>query len=157
MKSTVVIDTNLLLLFIVGTTDKAYIGMHKRLKSDYTEHDFLLLVVLISQFSDIVLLPHIVTETSNLISHIDDPARSKILKVFKNLINTVTELPIASAAGVARDEFYQLGITDAVILHLCTMEIYGIKPTLITTDGELANRANSLGYSVIDYRSDFMA
>jgi hypothetical protein len=54
-----------------------------------------------------------------------------------------------------RSEYERLGLTDAVLLHLCSMSIEGIDPTLITADSELADVAGSLGHSVIDYRRDF--
>jgi hypothetical protein len=68
---------------------------------------------------------------------------------------TATELPIQSASGAQRDEFGELGLTDAVILHLCNMSINGIPPTLITADTDLANSAHSQGYSVIDYKQEY--
>jgi hypothetical protein len=68
---------------------------------------------------------------------------------------TATELPIHSAAGAQRDEFGELGLTDAVILHLCDMTINGIAPTLITVDTDLADSAHSQGYSVIDFKQEY--
>lgn len=68
------------------------------------------------------------------------------------LIGSATEIPIPSRFGVTRPDFLEIGITDAMILHVCGLSIDGIAPTLITIDGALADRAHSLGYSVIDYK-----
>jgi hypothetical protein len=151
MTGAVVVDTNLLVLLVVGSASKDYIAQHKRLATDYTTDDFDLLGLILSEFSDIVLLPHILAETSNFARQIKNPARAQIQNTLRTLIATTAELPLPSVFGAQRDEFDELGLTDAVILHLCNMTVNGIKPTLITTDTELANSALSLGYSVIDY------
>jgi hypothetical protein len=114
-----------------------------------------MLGILISEFSELILLPHILVEASNLSRYIDNPAKRRIQSALKVLIATATELPILSSFGARRDEFDELGLTDAVILHLCSMNVNGISPTLITADTHLANSANSLGYSVIDYKQEY--
>lgn len=113
--------------------------------------------LLIANFSEIVLLPHILVEVSSLARQIENPARAKIQQALRILISTAPELPIQSVSGAQRDEFEKLGLTDAVILHLCSMSLNGISPTLITTDSDLADSANSLGYSVIDYKSEYQS
>jgi hypothetical protein len=154
MTGVAVVDTNLLVLLVVGAASRDYIAKHKRLQ-DYTADDFELLGLMIADFSEIVILPHILAETSNLCRQIDNPARSKIQNAFRVLITSTLELPIQSSLGVQRADFDELGLTDALILHFCSMEMNGVSPTLITSDRRLANRAFSFGYSVIDYRQEF--
>ena len=79
----VVLDTNLLVLLLVGASSRKYISVHKRL-TEFTIYDYELLVTLVSQFSDLLLVPHIVAETSNLIRHISNPARAQIQVSLKN-------------------------------------------------------------------------
>ena len=63
----IILDTNLLLLLVVGLTDPALIGKHKRTRSfEVTDYD--LLVNVLSGYNEIVVTPHILTETSNLLS-----------------------------------------------------------------------------------------
>jgi hypothetical protein len=83
MSGVIVVDTNLLVLLVVGSASIEYINKHKRLTSFSTD-DFELLVELIGMFSDIVMLPHILSETSNLIKQIDNPARLKNKAFFWN-------------------------------------------------------------------------
>jgi hypothetical protein len=99
MNSLVVIDTNLLCLLIVGATSREYISLHKRLASDFNISHFELLVELIGVFSDIVLLPHIIAETSSIIRQIRTPMRTRIQETLRTLIATTIEFPIASAWG----------------------------------------------------------
>jgi hypothetical protein len=145
-----------MVLLVVGSASRHYISKHKRL-SAYTVDDFDLLGLIISEFSDIILLPHILTEVSNVARQIDLPARAEIQAALRTLIMTCVEFPVHSVNGAQREEFITLGLTDAVILHFCTMEISGIRPTLLTVDTDLANTALSLGYSVIDYKSEFLS
>lgn len=154
MTGVVVVDANLLVLLVVGSASKDYIAKHRRLR-DYTVDDFELLGLIISEFSDLILLPHILSEVSSLARKIDNPARADVQRAFRTLITTAVELPIQSILGAQRDEFEQLGLTDAVILHLCNMSVHGISPTLLTVDTSLANMANSMGYSVIDYKQEY--
>jgi len=156
MTGVVVVDANLLVLLVVGSAAKEYVAKHKRLQ-DYTVEDFELLGLIIADFTDIVLLPHILAEASSLARKIENPARAKIQNALRTLIATAAELPVPSLSGALRNEFDELGLTDAVILHLCNMTVNGVSPTLITTDTGLADSAHSLGYSVIDYKQEFQA
>jgi hypothetical protein len=156
MKGVVIVDANLTVLLVVGAASRQYIAKHKRLQA-YTSEDFELLGLLIAQFSEIVLLPHILAEVSNLARQIVNPARREVQRSLRTLVETAIELPIASVHGVRREEFDLLGLTDAMILHLCDLNFLGLRPTLITSDSTLADSANSLGYSVIDYKQEFQS
>ena len=154
MSGVVVIDANLMILLVVGSASPDYIVKHKRLQ-DYTIDHFEILGLLISEFSEIVLLPHVLAEVSNLSRQIGRPARARVQYVLKTLIETATELPIPSVLGAKRNEFDELGLTDAILLHICSMQINGLNPTLLTADTDLADSASSLGYSLIDFRREY--
>jgi hypothetical protein len=154
MNGVVVIDTNLLLLYIVGLASPDYISKHKRLNA-YSVDDFELLGLIIASFSEIVTLPHILSETSNFIRHIENPALARIQSVFKAFIERTIEIPAMSLQGAEREEFKSLGLTDAMILYFCGLSIDGAGATLLTADTRLADRANLAGYSVIDYKQSF--
>ena len=87
MNNPVVLDTNLLMLLIVGATSRDYISIHKRLSSDFTETEYEILVDLIGVYSDIVLLPRIVAETSSLVRQVINPIRQRVQVTFKNFNN----------------------------------------------------------------------
>jgi hypothetical protein len=155
MSGVVVIDTNLMVLLVVGTASRNYIAKHKRLK-DYTTYHFDCLCAAIGPYSEMVLLPHILTEVSNLTRQgAHGEVAFSVQAALRNFIETNFEFPIDSKRGVQRDEFYALGLTDAVILNFCAMNENGIYPTLLTVDEDLANRASSMGYSVKGYDQIF--
>src|SRR5262249_5816846 len=90
MPAKVLLDTNLLLLLIVVSTDRASIKAHKRLQS-YKEVDFDLLQTLIARTSGIVVTSNILTEASNLARYIADPARTRIATAFRALLDRFEE------------------------------------------------------------------
>lgn len=152
MSGPIIIDTNLLLLLVVGSARKSYISMHKRLKR-YGIDDFNLVVELVGEYSEILLLPHILAEVSTFLKGIAEPARRGVREAFAKLIEGSVEVSVASIHGVRREEFMRLDLTDAVVLHFLAMHEAGIQPTLLTADEPVANAASACGYDVFDYNS----
>lgn len=130
---TIIVDANLLLLWIVGLASPDYIRKHKRLQA-YTDEDFLILVNILSRARKIILTPNTLTETSNLAGYIAEPARTEIFYIFSALIKAAEteERFIESAAAAARPEFVRLGLTDSALLQLA-----GDSHTLLTADVDL--------------------
>ncbi len=152
MTGSFVVDANLLLLLVVGATDRAYIKAHKRLRDDYDDEHFDLLGLLISEFSEIILVPNVLTEVSNFARQINNPARSRITVTFKRLVETAIKLPIASRIAVQSEGFADFGLTDVVLLRVCALALPGASLTLLTADGRLAAKARELGHSPINFR-----
>jgi len=151
MNDLVLVDTNLLLLYIAGLANRTYIGAHKRL-SGYNDADFELLVQAISIFSDIVLLPHVLAEVSNLARQTPNPMmRSRIHEKLRELVEAAAEIPIPSRDGVRREEFGEYGVTDAVIPQLCSLNQSEVSFWLLTADHGLAVQAEILGYNVMNF------
>lgn len=116
MKGRILIDTNLLVLFVVGIYDTRYIAKHKNV-SDYSIEDFESLCILL-EGSDIVVTPHILTEASNLLWQTSAPHKHHIRKVLGDLIPRSVEHHLQSTSIVLSDHFPALGLTDAGILEL---------------------------------------
>src|SRR4051794_35937703 len=75
----VVVDTNVLLLYLVGRFDRSRITTFKN-TNQYVDDDFRLAEVLIGSFARIIVTPNILTEVSNLAGQLGEPARSKLLE-----------------------------------------------------------------------------
>lgn len=112
----VLLDANLLLLLVVGATDRTYISKHKRLKA-YTESDYDILQEIIGTMTGIAVTPNILTEVSNLANQIAEPARAEIAVTFRTLANRLDESYVTSKRAVAQPEFLRLWLTDAGILE----------------------------------------
>lgn len=135
----------MLILYIVGSTSRSYIGAHKRLR-EYDEADYDLLLGEIEPASEVLVTPNSLTETSNLIKNIGDPAKSEIFQSFKMLIERSTERYVESRAGAAQPEFVRLGLTDSVLLSLTDSSI-----TLLTVDSDLYQAAARRGDFAINF------
>lgn len=116
----VAIDSNLLLLLVVGMTEKDYVSKHKRLK-EFTLSDYDLLQEQLTVATEIVVTPNTLTETSNLIDHIGDPARSRIYSKLRELVDLpdTREIYVDSRAASGRTELPRLGLTDCALLEVC--------------------------------------
>lgn len=146
MSSTaLVLDASLLVLFIVGSTRRDLIGRHKRLKA-FTMEDYDLLLRLISDAPQVIVTPNTLTETSNLISQIDEPARTQIREVFRRVVEATEEEYVSSRAAVSARSFLRLGLTDAGLLHLMSET-----RSLLTTDLDLYLSALQLGATAVNF------
>lgn len=122
------IDTNLLILFVVGSESRDIIARHRRLKG-YSAADYDKLRQMIDSAGRIVVTPNTLTEASNLIRQHGEPERSGILNRLRNIIEQSQELVVASTAAARNPEFRRLGLTDAVLLEVATEDT-----PLITVD-----------------------
>ena len=145
MIKTLVLDTTLLTLLIVGLTDRKYIVAHKRL-SQFIEEDFDLLVATLERVEALVVTPNTLTETSNWLRQIREPARAQIQGVFEEFIRQNREIYISSAAAAGRTEFIQLGLADSVTLEVAKSDI-----VVLSTDLNLCIAAEIAEYEAINF------
>ncbi|MGX9727438.1 MAG: PIN domain-containing protein [Candidatus Electronema sp. VV] len=146
MKGGLLIDTNLLVLFVVGTAAKEYIAKHKKL-TEFTVEDYDLLVKLIARASEVLVTPNTLTETSNLAAYIGEPARSKVLDVLRTVSTGSQERYVPSSAAARRSEFIRLGLADAALLEATAAE----KATLLTADFNLYHAALAKGSQALNF------
>ena len=126
-----ILDTSLLVLFVVGSTRRDLVGRHKRLKA-FSADDFDLLRRVVAAASRVLVTPNTLTETSNLISQIEEPARGQIRETFRRVVLASDEEYLPSRNAVAVSEFVRLGLTDAGLLEI----VQGAR-SLLTTDFDL--------------------
>jgi rRNA-processing protein FCF1 len=141
----VLLDTNLLLLLIVGDTRVDYIEKHKRTRT-FTEDNYLELSKLIK---DCVLttVPHVLAETSNLLKiGAHGALLQELLQTFKQFVKDYEEQQIESKVGVDIAFFNYLGLTDAILIIAASSGA-----TLITMDGPLHRAALGKGLSSIHF------
>jgi hypothetical protein len=147
MPGEIIIDTQLLVLYIVGCTSPQYIRRHKRLRDVYTEADFDLLTRMMARSSRVVVTPNVLTESSNfLLSYIDEPARTRIMEKFQQLIAGLEEDYVPSERAAERPEFVRLGLADAVLL-----DAGDESRTLLTADFPLYEAALRSGRLAVNF------
>jgi predicted nucleic acid-binding protein len=139
MAGDVIIDTNLLVLYIVGATDTKYIRRHKRL-SGFIEADFDVLSSMLASAERVVVAVNVATEASNLLAFIGNPARTQIMQTFGQLVTAHGDRYVPSKQAVERPEFIWLGLADAALLDLCSCG-----GMLLTADSRLYDAALRCG------------
>ena len=141
----VILDSNLLVLLIVGLASRDYISKHRRLRA-YADSDFDLLLTLISSRPKIIVTPNTLTETSNLVRYIAEPARAHICELFRGVVRAAEEQYLESSRAVDRTEFLRLGLADAALLDLASES-----GTLLTADLDLYPAAVSRGLNAENF------
>ena len=140
-KAGLVIDTNLLLLYLMGIYDPKKISQFKRTQQ-FIEEDFRLLTKFIDLFDKekIVVTPHILTETTNLAPNHTFPILQTILESLQE--NMVESLKIINSDTTCFNKF---GLSDAAIQHLAQQNYL-----ILTDDLPLYHYLATKGHSVIN-------
>lgn len=134
-----VLDTNLMVLFVVGLTSPTEVGRHQRLVK-FEPFDFDLLVKVLNGCGGPTLIPNVVTETSTLLGHGRKSSTDDYAQVLAGLIRDLDEVYVASKDAVERSDFARLGVTDSALLQMASEEF-----DLLTDDEPLYRTAVEVG------------
>ena len=129
----VVIDANLLVLLIVGTVDPGLVGKHRRVRGFRPEDYQHLLDVLHQTPNPAVVTPNTLTEVSNLL---EDKRDTRFLRMLKEFVEASEEIVVASSTASKNRAYERLGLSDAVLLEIASVE----RP-LFTSDLDLYHAA----------------
>ncbi|WP_248724564.1 hypothetical protein [Seonamhaeicola sp. ML3] len=138
------IDTNSLIILLLGLIDPKLINKHKR-TSIYEEQDFNDLLAFIGDFKKLVVLPNVWTEVDNLLNDFNRGHKERYVEEISNTIKTTTEKFLESKIATKSISFFDLGLTDSLLLELskeCEL--------LITSDSSLSDYAIANGIQVFD-------
>ena len=118
------VDTNLLVLFVVGAVNSDRIKTFKR-TSRYTKADYDLLLRVRAEFKTLYTVAHVLAEVSNL-TDLPGHERQRARSFLKDAISLLDE-PEMPSTRAAEDVLYpKLGLVDAAIgavarAHKCTV------------------------------------
>ena len=142
--SGVLIDTNLLLVYIVGLYDVEtgyqLLNTFKYTKGDYDSRDFNVLDKFLKNFRVRVTTPHILAEVSNILSSgLIYTARDSCLGLIQKMIPaTFHEHCIPAKQLLAEDEVRTYGVADIGIRQSAVAGPY----LVLTDDGRLSDYLN---------------
>jgi rRNA-processing protein FCF1 len=93
----------------------------------------------------LIILPNVWTEVDNLLNNFGGDQKFKYIKIIIETIKSTSEKFIDSIKGAESESFYDLGLTDSLILDYakeCDL--------LITSDSTLSDYAIANGIKVFD-------
>ena len=120
----VLIDTNLLVLLVVGTVNRNRIEVFKR-TNQYTPEHYDFLVAILHGFDRWFTVAHVLGEVSNL-TDLSGSERLQGRELLKRTISVMTEAEIPSRLAAEDTVYNNLGLTDAAIAavarrHRCVL------------------------------------
>ena len=132
------IDTNLLVLLVIGSVDRGLVAKHRRTRT-FTPENYDRLIEWIGDLQ-VFVTPNTLTEASNLLKN---PKDIRFLEQLRKLIEISKEIIVSSATAASNSKFTWLGLADTALL-----EVVSPKRPLITVDLELYVAALSKGKEV---------
>lgn len=116
------LDTNLLIVLVVGLTDRSLVGNHKRTRA-FGPEDFDLLLRIVLGAEQIIVTPHVLAETSNLLGQDDDPRCKMLRGKLKELMNLHDERHTPAVVVSQHSDFLRLGVADCGILSVLADDV----------------------------------
>lgn len=113
----IVLDTNLFLLYVIGSIDIQRIKSFKRTKQ-FLEKDFQLLQGYLSNFKNKIATPNILTEVNSFLNQLESNEKNKFFGSFSKIINNFDENYFKSYDLSVKDGFNKFGLTDISIFEL---------------------------------------
>ncbi len=107
----VLVDTNILLLYIVGSLDISLIRNFKR-TANFSEKDFEIVSKFIDYFDLKITTPHVLTEVSDFIDN-----RQDLQYVLKVHIENTKEIFLDSLELSKKDTFLKFGLADTSVTY----------------------------------------
>lgn len=140
----IAIDTNALILLIIGSIDPRLFKNHKR-TSIYSNEDYEYLTEIIGEYNRLIVLPNIWTEVDNLLNDFSGRYKDVYVEKMKYATREISEEYLKSFEATQNYAFFDLGITDTQVLSISKKCDF-----LITADSRLSDYAISLGVQIID-------
>ncbi len=141
----VLVDSNLLLVYFVGSHDPSRIARYKRTAAFSTD-DFTLLDKLFRFFQKIVTSPNILTEVNSLSNQFPEDIRSSYYPEFAKQIMLLEEHYLSSATVSASSAFKRFGLTDS-----CIAELARGKYLVLSEDLKLVLHLQNEGIDAINF------
>ncbi len=143
----ILVDTNILLLWFVGTVNRSRISKFNRTEK-FIPEDYDTLLQILSFFQKIVTTPNILTEVNSLLNQLGEPERSQCLAIFAQGIARLDEFYLESINVANADNFAKFGLTDCGIVNLSRNQYL-----VLTDDLKLANYLQREGIDTINFNN----
>lgn len=119
------IDTNVLLLYLIGQHDPAYIPVYKRTQK-YTPDDYSILCRFVRPFQRLIMTPQILAEVHNLSQSVQKSRVRKYFATLVHLLRPATEYYVEKNVLLENSKLPQFGFTDLSILETARTQKVGV-------------------------------
>jgi hypothetical protein len=143
-QSGILVDTNILVLAVVGSANRDLIARFKRTQQ-FLPEDFDTLIALLERFRVHITTPCILAEVSNLIGQLPGDAKERGLRVLAEMIGNFQESYKVSKKLAKAEAFVRLGLTDTSIVESAH------KRLVLTDDLDLARFLGNQRLNVINF------
>lgn len=143
----ILINTNILLLYLVGKVNRERIARFKRTKQ-FIPDDYDRLLQILEGFRKIVVTSNILTEVNSLANQLGEPEKTQCLIKFTVLISQITEEYIESSIIADCDVFLRFGLTDCGIMLLAED-----KYLVLTDDLKLHYYLKAFGIDTVNFNN----
>ena len=145
MPTSVLVDSNLLFVLVVGYTSRDHVGRVRR-TGQYSVEDFDLLQSTLAEFDEVLVTPHVLAETSNLLGYLADPLLSKARAMFAAILPPWQERFSRGTELTGTPIYLRLGLTDSALFSMASEST-----TLLTDDLHLFIATSKAGRSAINF------
>ncbi len=112
----VMLDTNLLVMYLIGVYDKELVPQFKRTEK-YSVDDFEFLEFYVGQFDKLIVTPHVLAETWNFIEKIPKHQFDDFLSKVVPHIEVFEEEYVNKKTLLSSKGFSHIGITDMAVIQ----------------------------------------
>ena len=147
MPTSVLVDSNLLFVHVVGCTSRDQVGRARRTEK-YSIEDFDLLQMTLAEFDEVLVTPHVLAETSNLLGYIAEPLLSEARTMFATMLPPWQERFTRGTELTGTSVYLRLGLTDSALFSAAAASA---SITLLTDDLPLFIAAGNAGRSAINF------
>lgn len=145
LSTSVLVDSNLLFVHVVGCTSREHVGRARRTEQ-YSVADFDLLQSTLAEFDEILVTPHVLAETSNLLGYLAEPLLSKARHTFAAILLPWQERFTPGSKLTGTPVYLRLGLTDSALFSTASAST-----TLLTDDLPLFIEVRRAGRSAINF------
>jgi rRNA-processing protein FCF1 len=142
----VLVDTNILLLYLVGTFIRPEEVPKFKRTCQFVPEDFHTLRRLLRYFQKVITTPNVLTEISNLSGQLPDRLKRDYFPRLGIEIASFEEHYLPSADIAEAQEFAAFGLTDAGIVSLASRKFL-----VLTDDWRLAQYLEKKGIDVLNF------
>lgn len=139
------VDSNLLFVLVVGCTSREHVGRARRTEQ-YSVEDFDLLQTTVSEYDEVLVTPHVLAETSNLLGYLAEPLLSRTRATLAALLLPWHERFTRGTELTGTSVYLRLGLTDSALFSAASPST-----TLLTDDLHLFLAVGNANRSAINF------